>query len=289
MRKDPMTRREALKQKDVDTFLRENHQNLEVEMHQRLMKAIQLAQDAGEIIRSLFRAEQEQYAKEGQDFAVEADLKAEKLILDGLRDQFPTDTYLSEEAGASQEKESAFRWIIDPLDGTANFKAGIEYFCVPLALEQDGQVVFSVVYNPNNGDLYYAVKDQGAFLNGERISVSQTASIEKFLVSYSTSNHKNEKAKEQGAAAFAAALNHCRAVRLQGSSILDLCLLAEGSFDGLLKVQASYWDVAAGALMVREAGGTVTDWLGNDYSENSEDVVASNGMNHEQFQRVITA
>ncbi len=256
-------------------------------MSEYLEFAKRTAQEAGEKVLEFYQKKKVvAYQKSEIDFSLEADLEVEKFIKQKIATAYPTHSILAEETGES-DKESDFKWVVDPIDGTANFKQGIAYFCTTIALQHKGEIVIAVVYDPVVKELFHAQKGGGAYLNDKKIQVSNIDNIRQFLVSYSTSNHRDEEAVEAGSMAFHSLLQNCRAVRLRGSSILDLCNLAQGTFDALIKVKAKYWDFAAGCLIVEEAGGTVTNWDNSPWSESTVDIAASNGQLHQKFLRVL--
>jgi myo-inositol-1(or 4)-monophosphatase len=243
---------------------------------------------AGKLILKWYGKENEIIEKGEKDFTLTADLEAEKLLLDEINKYFPDDSILSEEAG-DFKNGSEYRWIIDPLDGTANFKANIPYFCTTMAIEMIGQIVVSVVYDPIHNNLFSAQRGQNAFLNGNQIYVSSESNINNFLISYSTSNHKSAEVIDLGAGLYRNVLHNCRAIRLQGSSILDLCHVAMGTFDGLIKVGANYWDFAPGCLIVEEAGGIVTSLSSDSWNRETNNIVASNNSAHNEFLKILLA
>ena len=244
------------------------------------------AKEAGKILLKFLDKAKIEESKGCGDFVLDADLKSEEFIINLLREKFPGDSILSEERGEIRG-ESGYRWVIDPLDGTINFKAGIRYFCVSIGLEKDGELVMAFVYEPANGNFYFAEKNGGAYLNGKRIRVSPTRELGNFIVAYSTTTHESPEFIEFGARSFGKLLHNCRAVRLRGSSILDFCNLANGKIDGLLKVGASYWDFAPGCLIAEEAGGRVTDAEGKEWNSRTRNLVASNKIKHEEFLRIL--
>lgn len=249
-------------------------------MSTRISLLKKLTEEAGRTLLNYYQKELKLTDKSEKDFALEADFEIEKFILDAINSSFPNDSILSEEAGEST-KDSEYLWIVDPLDGTANFQSKIPYFCCTIALQYKDSLVAAGVYDPLNKRLFFAEKGKGSFLNDERIFVSDVSNLQKFLISYSTSNHKSQEIVEKGSKLFHMFLTQCRAIRLQGSSILDLCSLASGTFEGLVKVGASYWDFAAGCLIVEEAGGKVTTLDGKPWSSKSTDIFASNGSCHD--------
>ena len=253
---------------------------------QRRKIGISLAKKAGKILLDYFEKENVVKNKGKKDFVLDADFEAEKLILNTLQKEFPQDSILSEES-EEIKGSSRYRWVVDPLDGTANFKARIPYFCVSIGLEKDDKLITAFIYDPINKNLYFAEKDKGAFLNKNRIKVSSTKYLEKFLISYSTSNHKSAEVIEFGSKSFRTLLHNCRAIRLRGSSILDLCNLASGTFDGLIKIGASYWDFAPGCLVVEEAGGRVTDFDRKKWNSKTRNLFASNGIKHDKLLKIL--
>lgn len=247
-----------------------------------------IVKKAGKILLDYFKKENVVKNKGETDFVLDADFEAEKIILKTLQKEFPNDSILSEESD-EVKGDSEYRWIVDPLDGTINFKARIPYFCVSIGLEKENKLIMAFVYNPITDEFYFAEKNRGAFLNGDRIKTSSTEQLTNFLISYSTSNHKTPEVRELGVNSFRKMLNNCRAIRLRGSSILDLCNLANGVFDGLIKVGASYWDFAPGCLIVEEAGGKVTDFQGNDWGLETQNLIASNKIQHHQLLKILNS
>lgn len=246
-----------------------------------------LVKEAGKVVMEYFGKLNKEKKKSEKDFVLDADYEAEKLIINKITKEFPEDGILSEEADEIKGS-SGYRWVVDPLDGTANFKAKIPYFCVSIGVEKDDKLTMGFIYNPNTKDFYFAQKNKGAFLNDKRIKVSSTEHLIKFFVSYSTSNHKNPEVIKLGAKSFEKILDNCRAIRLRGSSILDLCNLANGVFDGLIKVGASYWDYASGCLLVDEAGGEVTDFNGKKWGAETENLLATNNIKHEELLKLLS-
>lgn len=247
---------------------------------------IKISKEAGKILLTFYNKLNVEISKGEKDFTLEADLGAEKSIINHIKTNFPEDSIISEEAGKIEGK-SEYKWVIDPLDGTANFKARIPYFCVSIGIEKNDELIMAFVYDPLNKNSYFAEKTKGAYMNGRIIKVSSTQNINKFLISYSTSNHRTQEIIELGSSCFRKLLHNCRAIRLKGSSILDLCNLANGTFDGLIKVGASYWDFAPGCLIVEEAGGKVTDFEGNKWDSRTKDLLASNGIKHNELLKIL--
>jgi len=213
------------------------------------------------------------------DLVTEVDKRSEAVILDKIRNQFPDHAILSEEAGAS-EYSGTFRWIIDPLDGTVNFAHRLPICSVSIALEKEGEVVMGAVYNPFLNELFFAEKGHGAYLNDKPIRVSAQDQIRQaFLVTgfpYQWRDMPHDPVQ-----VFGYFIKQGVPVRRLGSAAIDLCWVACGRFDGYWEHHIHAWDVAAGGLIVREAGGQVTDFEGQPYRLSSSKLIASNGRIHE--------
>ncbi|MBI4042842.1 MAG: inositol monophosphatase [Deltaproteobacteria bacterium] len=212
----------------------------------------------------------------------EVDLESEEIIISEIRKTRPADAILAEESGIVSELrgESSFRWIIDPLDGTTNFAHGVPHFAVSIGVEYEGNVVSGVVFNPMTGELFEAVKGKGATLNGKSVHVSGAEQIEESLLATGFSYQKGEIV-DQELAVLSRVLHHVRAVRRIGSAALDLCYVAVGRFDGFWEYDLSPWDIAAGVLLVTEAGGKVSSMSGGPYLLEEGSIVASNGKIHQ--------
>jgi myo-inositol-1(or 4)-monophosphatase len=215
----------------------------------------------------------------------EVDKLCEKAINQIILDAFPNHDLLTEET-PFKGKGSPFKWIIDPIDGTTNYIHGFPFFCVSIALEIEGEVKLGVVYDPLFDELFQAEDGKGAFLNGNRISVSTMKNLDlSFLTTgfpYDVREHADSYLRF-----FRQFMMKSIAIRRPGSAALDLCYVAAGRFDGYWELKIHSWDVAAGILIVTEAGGKVTDFGGGIFSIYDENIVASNGWIHEEMLRVI--
>ena len=241
--------------------------------------SIELAKEAGAIAIDLTREDIEFTSKGKYDILAEADLKSEQLIVSRLKAVFPTHSILSEE-DRDVENKSPYLWVIDPVDGTINYERRINEYCVSIALEHDGELVLGVIYQPTYDMLFVAVKGEGATLNGKRLSVSKEDELINSL--YATENSSKIDVRIK---IFETILRICqkvRGVRIFGSGELHLATLAQGHIDFYFKPKFNYWDIAAGTVLIREAGGKVTDIAGNTLTRNSSGIVASNGILHEQ-------
>lgn len=224
--------------------------------------------------------------KEGvNNLVTEADHAAEAAIIAVIKEQFPEHQVLAEETGA-HVRDSNFKWIIDPIDGTVNFAHGIPLCAVSIAVEKDGEIVMAAIYAPVLNEFYFAEKGKGATLNDEPISVSNESKvISSNLVTgfpYTYINAPNGPLE-----VFSRLIKKGIPVRRLGSACIDLCWVACGRFDGFYEHKLEPWDSAAGYLIVEEAGGKVTDHEGKKFSPYQHRILATNGKIHEEMLRVI--
>ncbi|HVB64469.1 MAG TPA: inositol monophosphatase family protein [Nitrolancea sp.] len=242
--------------------------------------AIEVAREAGHILGEHYgRANRVRYKGE-VDLVTEIDERSEALIVGRIQAHFPEHNILSEESGStrSPETDSAYRWIIDPLDGTTNFAHGYPFFCVSIALQRDGETILGVVYAPTLDELFVAELGSGAFLNGRRLAVSSTdALIRSLLVTGFNYDRATARANLSYWEHF---LMNSQAVRRDGSAALNLCFIAAGRFDGYWELGLKPWDCAAGDLLVREAGGLVTDFDAHPHELSDPVLLATNGIVH---------
>ncbi len=248
--------------------------------------AIETARRAGTLL-SAEAGKRRQIAFKGSptNLVTEMDRRAEALIIEALLAEFPEDAILSEERGTVGGPSSR-RWIVDPLDGTTNYAHGIPIFCVSIALEVDGQSRLGVVYDPNLDECFVAEHGRGAWLNGQRLFVSEVATLNESLVATGLPYNIRETPRTN-LAEFSAFSLRCRGVRRMGSAVLYFCYVAAGRLDGYWELRIAPWDAAAGALMVEEAGGRVTNLEGGPLDRERPAVVASNGRIHDEMLRVL--
>jgi myo-inositol-1(or 4)-monophosphatase len=247
--------------------------------------ALKAVKEAGKILmEGLGRIHEINYKHE-IDLVTEVDRLSEELIITLIRDRYPDHAILAEEGGKSKGS-SPYRWIIDPLDGTTNYAHGYPCFCISIALEEDGEVIYGVVYDPTREELFIAEKEKGATLNGRSISVSRTEKLTHSLLCTGFPYDIRE-GKETNLDHFQRFMMRSQAVRRDGAAALDLCYVAMGRFDGYWELKLSPWDVAAGNLMVAEAGGTVTDFEGKHFTLSSPKILASNGRIHREMVEVL--
>ena len=254
-------------------------------MREHLAVAADAAVKAGKVLRDNVSGIRNISYKGEINLVTEMDRLSEKTVVDTILRAFPRHGILAEE-DARIESESGYLWVIDPLDGTTNYAHGYPNFSVSIGLEHKGEVVVGVVYDPMRDELYTAQKGQGAFLNGNPIIVSKHDTLIRSLLATGFPYDRTTSA-ENNLNYFNALIMASQEVRRSGSASLDLCNLAAGRLDGYWELKLQPWDVAAGSLIVREAGGTVTDFSGKRSSIRDKEVVASNGRIHEQILEII--
>jgi len=250
-----------------------------------LQLAMAAAREAGRIQMLHFGHSHPVEYKQEFNPVTEVDRLCERAIVRMISDAFPDHDILTEES-PFEGKGSPWRWIIDPLDGTTNYFHGFPCFCVSIGLEVEGEIALGVVYNPMLDELFHAEKGKGAFLKGDRIRVSRVDRLDRSFLStgfpYDVREHTDFYLRY-----FRKFISKSFAVRRPGSAALDLSYLAAGRFDGFWELKLHPWDVAAATLMTTEAGGKVTDFQGQPFNIYSEEIVASNGLIHEEMIQMI--
>jgi myo-inositol-1(or 4)-monophosphatase len=223
--------------------------------------------------------------KDYTDLVTEVDKKSEARIIEVIHSRFPLHNVLSEEIG-NLNMESDYVWIVDPIDGTVNYAHTVPVFCISIALEIKKEVKLGMVYNPVSGERFFSEAGKGAYLGERKISVSNISSLKDgLLVTGFPYGAKNN-------------LDHCidhfnnfikfgLPIRRLGSAALDMCYVAAGRFEGFWEVSLNPWDVAAGYLILKEAGGKITDFTGNRYSIYNKQLLATNGKVHDQMIEVL--
>jgi myo-inositol-1(or 4)-monophosphatase len=221
------------------------------------------------------------------DLVTEVDVIVEKGFRSLIAGRFPEHAVLGEEMGMSVDDSRArCRWLFDPIDGTTNYAHGLPIYCASAALELDGQIQVAAVYDPNRQELFTAERGRGAFLNGASLRVSQASALVDALL-VTGFPYDVQTRTDDIVGLFGRFLARARAVRRLGSAALDLCYIAAGRMDGFWEQDLKPWDVAAGLLLVEEAGGSVTGFDGAPFSPYGADIVASNGHLHQQMLEVI--
>ena len=244
-------------------------------MHPMLNTAIQAARKAGKMmLRSMDRLDLLQInTKQRNDFVCNIDTLSEKIIVDELLRAYPDHKILAEEGNYAQNQNSAFCWLIDPLDGTANFIHGIPHFCISIALQHVDKLEVGVVYDPVRDELFAATRGEGAQLNSRRIRVSNKQKLQGALLATGfpfREQYPFPKYIKQ----FASLFPHTADIRRAGSAALDLAYVAAGRIDAYWEGGLNIWDTAAGILLVKEAGGRVLDFQGGKHYMESGDIVA---------------
>jgi len=244
-------------------------------MHPMLNIAVKAARRAGSIIVRASRNLDIVAAREkaANDYVSEVDQEAEQTIIRTLREAYPDHAILAEESGASGDSE--YQWIIDPLDGTTNFLHGFPQYAVSIALAHKGIVTQAVVYDPCRNDLFTATRGRGAYLNETRLRVSKRAELRSSLIGTGFPFRRLEQV-DTYLAMFRDIIKKTAGVRRPGAAALDLAYVAAGHLDGFWELGLSPWDIAAGGLLITEAGGLIGDLEGNENYMESGNVVAGN-------------
>jgi myo-inositol-1(or 4)-monophosphatase len=257
-------------------------------MHPMLSIAVKAAREAGRIIN---RASQDVGAlkiqsKTFNDFVSEVDRSAEQAIIDTIRDGYPDHGFLGEESGKSNIEADNI-WIIDPLDGTTNFLHNFPQYCVSIALQQKGVLTQAVIYDPVRNDLFTATKGRGAFLNDKRIRVTNRTKLQASLISTGFP-FRDFTHLDTYLAMLKDMIKNTTGIRRPGSAALDLAYVAAGFTDGFFEINLSTWDIAAGGLLVQEAGGMVGDFEGNESWLRTGNIVAANAKVFSQMLQVLS-
>ena len=260
-------------------------------LHPMLNIAVKAARAAGAIInRAALDIEVLKVnTKNPNDFVTEVDHASERAIIDTLLEAYPGHAILAEESGrAHGAKHSDYVWIIDPLDGTTNFIHGLPTYAVSIALAHRGQVQQAVVYDPARNDLFYASKGRGAFLNDRRLRVSKRTRMAEALIGTGFPFRKGDNFKHY-LKIFETVMQSCAGLRRPGAAALDLCYVAAGWYDGFFETGLQPWDVAAGSLLVSEAGGLIGNCTGDADFLYQREVVAGNPKIYGQLVHLLSA
>ena len=241
------------------------------------------------IIRDFGEIEKLQFSKKGPgDFVTKTDQKVEEIIIEELERARPGYNFLAEEGGTSKEKKSEFTWIIDPIDGTNNFLHGIPHFAISIGLEKSGEIIAGMIFDPIKNEMFYAEKGRGAYLNNSRIRVSSRNVIGDSIAltggpAFAESN------KEIFYNEYFAMCNHFNQVRKLGSAALDLAYIAAGRGEIFWHKNLHYWDIAAGLIIVKEAGGTITDFKGKAFNFENKEILATNSRLDSETIKILSS
>jgi myo-inositol-1(or 4)-monophosphatase len=242
--------------------------------------ATEIARESGQLLAQMFKRPQEIFYKGTFNLVTEADRRSEALIIERLRTHFPKHSVAGEEGGG-QQTNSDHCWHVDPLDGTTNFAHGFPVFCVTLGLSYREEVIAGVVYDPTREELFTAEQGAGAYLNNQRIRVSKVDKLAESLVATGFPPFAPNQEINLDLYYRFTQLSH--GVRRPGSAALDLCSVAAGRFEGFWELKLNPWDKAAGILLVKEAGGRVTDLSGKPAKLREDEIFASNGLVHDEM------
>jgi len=249
-----------------------------------LEAAREAAREAGALLRGDFFKPGDVFLKGEINLVTKSYTESQNLILNRLSGAFSGHDFLAEE-GLAQLGGAEFRWIFDPLDGTTNFVHRFPVFCVSIGLEHRGKLACGVVYNPMTEEMFWAARGDGAYFNGQKIRVSRIDSLNRGLLA--TGFPYDIRETNTNVSQHDLFLLRTQGIRRCGSAALDLCFVASGRLDGFWEMKLNPWDTAAGAIIVEEAGGRVTDFLGQPVNIYHPEVVASNGLLHEEMLEVL--
>mgnify|MGYP001365940987 CR=1 FL=1 len=243
-----------------------------------LETAQKVAIGAGDLLLDLYQKDQHVVRKSMRELVSEGDLGSEKFLIEQLQQTFLNDSIVSEER-QSLETSSDRVWIVDPLDGSHNFIAGLPFWSVSIGFMVDRNIILGVIFFPLENEMFYAVNGQGAFCNGTIIGVSDNLELSKSVVMYDNQFHLDKQSFER----YEAITNAAFTTRIFGTATKDLCLIASGTVDARIWNRTKLVDLAAGSVILRESGGEITDFDGNDPGLDFQQVVASNGRIHKEI------
>ena len=250
-----------------------------------VVEAVAAAKGAGRVLRRRFRGSVQVWMKGQADVVTATDVECQNLIVRRLHRQFPTHGILAEE-GLDEQPEAEWRWILDPLDGTKNFARGVPSFCVSIAGERKGRVELGVVHDPIHEETFVGVRRHGAWCNGRPIRVSDVTTLDRAFLATGLP-HRVRRFVEAVSRTFGRFSARSLGVRDRGAGALDLCYVACGRFDGYWEIDQSPWDIAAGGLIVEEAGGRMSNFRGGAFDIYDGETVASNRELHDRILAVL--
>lgn len=253
-------------------------------MHNYLETGVEIAREAGSLLTTFFERRIGFELKGDYDLVTEADRASEHLVVERLRSHYPHHSILGEEGGLRQSA-SDYRWYVDPLDGTTNFAHGYPAFNVTLALERAGELICGIVHDPIHQEMFTAERGSGAYLNHRRITVSSVARLEESLLATGFPSRKRHQSVNVHFFHQTSMMTH--GIRRSGSAAIDLAYVACGRLEGFWEFGLNPWDVAAGMLLVAEAGGRCSDMKGNRATVDGPHLAADNGLIHEELLRLF--
>lgn len=219
------------------------------------------------------------------NLVTDIDHACEKAIVHLIQGTFPDHDILAEE-GSGKRKDSEYKWIIDPLDGTTNYAHSYPLFCTSIALEHKGKIIVGAVYEPNLGEMFLAEKGGGATLNGKKIKVSGVSTVSQALLVTGFA-YNIRRTKKNNLDHFRNFLMRAQAVRRDGVAAANLCYVAAGRYDGFWELNLFPWDIAAGMLILQEAGGSLSNFSGNEFDIYQKEILATNGHIHQEMCQVL--
>ena len=242
---------------------------------------------AKNLIRDFGEVENLQVSLKGPgDFVTASDKKVEKILIDELKKARPTYSILSEEIGLIKNDEE-FKWIIDPIDGTANFLHGIPHFGISIGLEHNKEIICGIIFDPIKDEIFLAEKGNGAYLNNQRMRVAARTKLEDCIIFTGGPRHNSESRELSLNEYKKFSAKTLIPIRKMGSASLDMAYVAAGRCDGFWQRNLNYWDIAAGIILVKEAGGFVTDFSGNDGYIKNKTILATNSLINEEMIEVL--
>lgn len=258
----------------------------DTDLRRYLDVAMTACDGAGQILNNHFGNLRKIEEKFQAGLVSEADRESEKFIVDHIRATFPDHAILGEESGLNSAQNSTALWMIDPLDGTTNYVHQFPVFCISIGLELDGELVMGVVDAPKLGMRFSAMKGHGAFLNGERIHVSERSRLKDGLFATGFASHDQQLDDQM--ALVTEVIRHTRGIRRAGAAALDLCFVAQGVFDAFWERNLSPWDTAAGVVIATEAGAVVSDMQGGAYDPRLKSILCGTPYFHKEALQLMT-
>lgn len=226
--------------------------------------------------------------KELRDIVTSIDIHLERYIINELKNIYPTHFFSSEERGRYLcSNNDIYEWIIDPIDGTINFASGLPFYTTSVCLKHNDDLLLGIVYDKSNNDYYYAIKNQGAYLNEKKIRVSKNTDIGNSILTFMLTSHYNENQTEEILDIVRKLSNRVRGMRLLVSQALELCYIACGKIDGTVCIKSKGFSSSAGTLILREAGGKATDLTGKEFEMGSTSLLATNGNIHADILNIL--
>ncbi len=255
-------------------------------MQALLNTAVKAARKGGETaMRHLQHVHQlKVHTKQPRDFVTKVDLEAEAAIIESIRERYPDHAFLAEESG--QQGDGEYVWVIDPLDGTTNFIHGFPVFAVSIALRIKGRLTVAVIYDPNRQEIFTAIRGQGAQVDGHRIRVSNRRDLRDTLIGTGFP-YRSKEIIQTYTKMLASVLENTAGIRRPGAAALDLAYVAAGRLDGFWEFGLQEWDIAAGSLIVREAGGLISELQGDGDYFRSGNIVVGNPKIHDALRKLL--